>query len=347
MDEAHKETEAILKALEKRITKEYRQAEKEIQNTLDDYLRRFETKDKIWQQWVKDGVKTQTQYNDWRIGQIAIGKRWEEQKRVIAQELSNVNQMAREIVSKKMPDVYALNHNYGTYEVEKGARLDTSYVLYDRDTVESLFEDRKIYHDPGRDTLDRIAQGLEQRWNRQNVQSSILQSILQGESIPKIASRLSETVGEKNRKAAIRNARTITTGVENKGRVDSYNRANKMGIETNKQWIATLDGRTRHTHRAIDGEVVGSNEVFSNGCEYPGDPSGDPAEIYNCRCTLIASIKGFERDASDLSNRRSDKLGDMTYDEWKKAKATSQDIMHGEKVGNAMRKAEIDKYRHV
>jgi len=347
MDEAHKETEAILKALEKRITKEYRQAEKEIQNTLDDYLRRFETKDKIWQQWVKDGVKTQTQYNDWRIGQIAIGKRWEEQKRVIAKELSNVNQMAREIVSKKMPDVYALNHNYGTYEVEKGARLDTSYVLYDRDTVESLFEDRKIYHDPGRDTLDRIAQGLEQRWNRQNVQSSILQSILQGESIPKIASRLSETVGEKNRKAAIRNARTITTGVENKGRVDSYNRANKMGIETNKQWIATLDGRTRHTHRAIDGEVVGSNEVFSNGCEYPGDPSGDPAEIYNCRCTLIASIKGFERDASDLSNRRSDKLGDMTYDEWKKAKATSQDIMHGEKVGNAMRKAEIDKYRHV
>lgn len=347
MDEAHKETEAILKALEKRITKEYRQAEKEIQNTLDDYLRRFETKDKIWQQWVKDGVKTQTQYNDWRIGQIAIGKRWEEQKRVIAKELSNVNQMAREIVSKKMPDVYALNHNYGTYEVEKGARLDTSYVLYDRDTVESLFEDRKIYHDPGRDTLDRIAQGLEQRWNRQNVQSSILQSILQGESIPKIASRLSETVGEKNRKAAIRNARTITTGVENKGRVDSYNRANKMGIETNKQWIATLDGRTRHTHRAIDGEVVGSNEVFSNGCAYPGDPSGDPAEIYNCRCTLIASIKGFERDASDLSNRRSDKLGDMTYDEWKKAKATSQDIMHGEKVGNAMRKAEIDKYRHV
>ena len=347
MDEAHKETEAILKALEKRITKEYRQAEKEIQNTLDDYLRRFETKDKIWQQWVKDGVKTQTQYNDWRIGQIAIGKRWEEQKRVIAQELSKVNQTAREIVSKKMPDVYALNHNYGTYEVEKGARLDTSYVLYDRDTIESLFEDRKIYHDPGRDTLDRIAQGLEQRWNRQNVQSSILQSILQGESIPKIASRLSETVGEKNRKAAIRNARTIITGVENKGRVDSYNRANKMGIETNKQWIATLDGRTRHTHRAIDGEVVGPNEVFSNGCEYPGDPSGDPAEIYNCRCTLIASIKGFERDASDLSNRRSDKLGDMTYDEWKKAKATSQDIMHGEKVGNAMRKAEIDKYRHV
>ena len=319
-DQAHDETEAILKALEKRITKEYRQAERELQTKLDDYLKRFETKDKIWQNWVKEGVKTEQQYKDWRVGQMAIGRRWEAQKESIAQDLSHVNQIARNIVSEKMPDVYALNHNFGTYEVEKGSGIDTGYTLYDRDTVEGLFKDRKIYHDPGRNTASKIAQGLENRWNRQNVQSVMLQGILQGESIPKIATRLSETVGEKNRKAAIRNARTITTGVENKGRVDSYNRANEMGIETQKQWIATLDGRTRHSHRELDGETVGANDVFSNGCEYPGDPHGDPAEIYNCRCSLIASIKGFERDASDLSLRNTNKLEDMTYDEWKAEK---------------------------
>ena len=321
-DQGHKETDAILKTLERQITGVYRQAEEELQATLDDYLKRFTTKDKIWQNWVKEGVKTEQQYKDWRVGQMAIGKRWEDQKNAISRDLANVNQIARNIVSEKMPDVYALNHNFGTYEVEKGSMIDTSYTLYDRDTVEGLFKERKLYHDPGRSTLNKISQGLETRWNRQNVQSAMLQSILQGESIPKIATRLSKEVGERNRKAAIRNARTITTGVENKGRVDSYKRANKMGIETNKQWIATPDGRTRDSHRDIDGEVVGPDELFSNGCEYPGDPGGDPAEVYNCRCTLIASIKGFENDASDLSLRNTSKLGDMTYDEWKADKSS-------------------------
>ena len=345
MDEAYKETEKILKNIERRINREYHQAEIELQEKIDDYFRRFKYKDETWQKWVREGSKTQRQYNDWRIGQMAIGRRWEEQKETIARDMAHANEVARKIVSQKMPDVYALNHNYGTYEVEHGSQIDTGYTMYDHDTVEGLFLNRKIYHDPGRTTLNKIAQGLEQRWNRQNVQSAMMQGILQGESIPKMASRLAETVGEKNRKAAIRNARTITTGVQNKGRIDSYDRANKMGIPTSKQWVATLDGRTRHTHREIDGEVVPEGELFSNGCEYPGDPGGAPEEIYNCRCSVIAAIKGFERDLSDLSNRRSEKLGDMTYDEWKNAKAKSQDITHGDKVSKAMKDAYKSGYK--
>ena len=347
MDEAYKETEKILENIERRINREYHQAEVELQEKIDDYFRRFKYKDETWQKWVREGSKTQRQYNDWRIGQMAIGRRWEEQKETIARDMAHANEVARKIVSQKMPDVYALNHNYGTYEVEHGSQIDTGYTMYDHDTVEGLFLDRKIYHDPGRTTLNKIAQGLEQRWNRQNVQSAMMQGILQGESIPKMASRLAETVGEKNRKAAIRNARTITTGVQNKGRIDSYDRANKMGIPTSKQWVATLDGRTRHTHRVIDGEVVPEGELFSNGCEFPGDPGGAPEEIYNCRCSVIAAIKGFERDLSDLSNRRSEKLGDMTYDEWKNAKAESQDITHGEKVSKAMKDAYKGDYRGI
>ena len=48
-DPAYIATEAIIKELEKRIAKEYKQASKEVQATLDDYLRRFEIKDKKWQ----------------------------------------------------------------------------------------------------------------------------------------------------------------------------------------------------------------------------------------------------------------------------------------------------------
>jgi len=45
-----------------------------------------------------------------------------------------------------------------------------------------------------------------------------------------------------------------------------------------KEWIATLDDVTRDEHAAMNGEIRGVNEVFSNGRMYPGEP--------NCRCVL-------------------------------------------------------------
>lgn len=56
---------------------------------------------------------------------------------------------------------------------------------------------------------------------------------------------------------------------------------------------------------------------YSNGCRYPADPQGRPEEVYNCRCTQIAKLKGFEHDFSDMSWRNDKKLEGMSYDEWK------------------------------
>ena len=88
-----------------------------------------------------------------------------------------------------------------------------------------------------------------------------------------------------------------------------------MGIRLKKQWVATLDGRTRHTHREIDGEIVGIDETFDNGCQFPGDPLGAPGETFNCRCTMIAAVEGHEIDLGerDLSDEYLD------YEDWKSA----------------------------
>ena len=93
-----------------------------------------------------------------------------------------------------------------------------------------------------------------------------------------------------DRTSAIRTARTAFTGAQNAGRMDSYAAAEKMGIKLKKEWLATLDGRTRHPHAALDGEKVGTDEKFSNGCRFPGDPQGRPGEVYNCRCTMVAAL---------------------------------------------------------
>lgn len=120
-----------------------------------------------------------------------------------------------------------------------------------------------------------------------------------------------------NNRASVRYARTMTTGAENAGRNDSYERARKGGIDVRPQWMATLDGRTRDSYRALDGEVQGDDGKFSNGCRFPGDPEGRPEEVYNCRCTEVAHIAGLDKDFSDTSWRPSQLLQNMSYDEWK------------------------------
>ena len=132
------------------------------------------------------------------------------------------------------------------------------------------------------------------RWNVKKMNAEVLQGILQGEPMDKISSRLSKVTGM-NETAAIRNARTMVTGAENKGRQDSYARAEADGIILERTWIATNDSRTRHSHAVLDGETKPIDTPFSNGLMYPGDPSGRPEETWNCRCTVAAVVKGFKK----------------------------------------------------
>lgn len=324
MDEGRKQTDLLLAEMEKKIKKEYKQASQEVEDKLNQYLQSFADKDAKKQSQLNHGLITQQEYDQWRINQMLIGQRWSDMRDNLTQDYLNADKIAKSIVNGYMPEVYALNHNYGTYDVEHKSKIDTSYTLYDRQTVERLMRDNpKMLPPPGRKVSQAIAEGRAKRWNNQHIQSVMMQSLLQGESIPKIANRLAEKVGDSNYKAAIRNARTMTTRAENYGRLDSYKRAQNMGIKMQKQWVATLDQVTRDSHVDLDGETVDVNENFSNGMDCPGG-MGPPEEVYNCRCTMVAQIKGFETDASDLSLRNTDKLGDMSYDEWKEAHQNTQ-----------------------
>ena len=342
-DIGHEETEEILKVLEKDIAKEYAQAEAEVQDKLDNYLKKFEKKDKQKLKQVKEGVISESEYKKWKIGQVAMGGRWREMRDTLAQDFTNSSKIAKSIAFGHMPDVYALNHNYGTFQVEKESLLDTSYTLYDRHTIENLFKGGKFYPSPGKAVTERIKEGKTKAWNQKQIQSVMIQGILQGESNEKIAKRLAKTVGERDRKSDVRNARTMTTCVQNAGRVGSYKRAENMGIDLMQEWLATLDGRTRHEHRLLDGQRVPVGtpfKVHGYEIEYPGDPKAEAFLVYNCRCTLVPSLKGFEVDSSDLSLRRDDRLGDMTYEEWKNEHKngiinTSDNTLKAPRYGNA------------
>lgn len=61
---------------------------------------------------------------------------------------------------------------------------------------------------------------------------------------------------------------------------------------THKEWVSTLDPRTRDSHAQANGQVVKIDEEFRVGDEklaFPGDPSATVGEVANCRCALIGA----------------------------------------------------------
>lgn len=139
----------------------------------------------------------------------------------------------------------------------------------------------------------------DKRWNTKQINSKLIAGLLHGDSIVDIAQSLLEVV-DNNEAAATRNTRTIITGAENAGRMDSYEELEEQGVIQKKVWIATPDDRTRESHLLMDGEEVDIDEPFSNGLMYPGDPSGDAGEVYNCRCTMRTHIVGFTKPSGKV-----------------------------------------------
>lgn len=316
---------------------------------LDDYLRRFKVKDEIKRRQLKDGIISASEYKKWKIGQIAVGEQWKAMQKNIADDLVNKQNIARSIAHGYMPEIYAINMNYSTYAIEKALKIDTSFVLYNRETVEKIIRDNpKLLPPPGKRMKRKIATGEVKKWKQRQVQSVVMQSIIQGESIPNMATRISKTLCSKDRGASIRYARTATTWAENAGRLDSYHRASDMGIELKKTWVAVLDSRTRDAHRELDGQSVPVDEPFVNSIGEimcPGDPDADDENVWNCRCTMITQIDGFERDVSDLDLREDSKLGDMSYEEWKSGHGESQDILEPDEVASIMKSRYISDYK--
>ena len=286
-DKSHILTDQKLEEMEKRLSAIYSEAEKEIQKTADEYFSRFAKQDEAKRKLLEQGKITEDEYKKWRKGKVMYGKRFTEMKEQCAKQLLNVNQTALAYVNGELPEVYAINYNALAGSVDGVGGY--SFTLVDADTVRNLAvtDTSLLPHkelDPARDIP----------WNMKKINAETLQGILQGESMDKIAKRL-RNVQEMNKTQAIRSARTIVTGAENKGRQDSYARAEADGIILQKEWLATNDGRTRHSHAALDGSIVDQDKKFDNGLMYPGDPSGRPEEIYNCRCTLVAKVNGFKK----------------------------------------------------
>lgn len=320
-DLGHKLTDAELAKLERRIAKLYREAGEELQATIDAYFEQFKKRDEEMKALigtVQNGKEwTEADYNQWRLNQIGRGERYQAMRDKVAHRVTDANAVAVSYTNDATPGIYSLNRNYAAYTIEQVAG-NVGFDLWDEQTVKRL-----IVEQPGLMPYypkDRaLKRGIDLAYGKKQITKSVTSSILQGKSIKHMADDLQKRITTMSRDSAIRTARTAVTGAQNAGRMDSYAAAEKMGIKLKKEWLATLDARTRHSHAMLDGEQVAQDKKFSNGCRFPGDPQGPPWEIYNCRCTLVAAVDGV--DTSDgLRRTRDGLISDMTYAQWEASK---------------------------
>lgn len=319
MDDGHREADIELRRLESKLDKEYKRAYKQMKAKTDKYFASFERLDKEKLSLVNSGELSMNDYVLWRQNKFLVGEQYEQFAHSLSRDLTNTNVIAAGMIKESTVGAYYFNYNYAGYEICKSANMNIAFDLVDHATVERIIDKNpQLMPMPRKGTKAYEKwKDKDTRWNYRKIRSSFTQSLLQGESIPHMAKRL-QTVTDMSKAASIRNARTMTTAAESAGRMDRYHEAQEMGIEMQKTWLATLDSRTRDAHIELDQATIGVDEDFENSIgkiRYPGDPLADPENVYNCRCTLISTIKEFPRDFS--GRVLSDDLGDMTYEEWK------------------------------
>lgn len=317
-------TDKTFSQLESRISRMYREAQKDLRKKLEDFTRHHRAKDAEMRRKLKAGKITQAQYQQWITGQVFVGNQWKQKIEQVNNSIKGVMQSASNLTHGKSMDVFAENANYTAYQLEKDLRASINFGLYDTATVSRL-----VGKDP--EILPRrVVNGRKlEAWETKKISNAISQGIIQGEGIDQIADRIARDTCIAADKSSMMYARTAMTCAQNAGMMERLREAEEMGIRVQKRWMAVLDNRTRDSHRDLDGETIDVSEKFSNGLMHPGDPSTNNfSEICNCRCTMAYVYpefkQSFERSASlgydEEGHKLYETVKDMTYREWQKSK---------------------------
>lgn len=138
-----------------------------------------------------------------------------------------------------------------------------------------------------------IANGLQRitdiaETTRSDIGALTTRGIAEGLTEREVASLIYDLAPTKSRSRSQTIARTETHYAANAGAQET---AQATGVEMQREWVASLDERTRDNHVVADGQTVGMNEPFIVGnaqLMYPGDQSaGAPSETINCRCAVV------------------------------------------------------------
>ena len=125
--------------------------------------------------------------------------------------------------------------------------------------------------------------------------AEIVDGVNAGESVPQVAQRVDQVLTYTGSERWPNRARTIaqteTTRAYGAGTVAAgLEQSRVTGRLLRKRWDSRHDTRVREGHREVDGQILPLGMPFYvDGWPlmFPGDPTGPPETVINCRCKLL------------------------------------------------------------
>ena len=273
-DNAYLETQDILNKIIKKLKSLYDKA----YDSLIEIMPATSSESIKMKKWLETGKITQEEYQEWLTEKLLIGRSQRKRLDELSEILTETDLNATNITQENLPEIYLLNSNYTVSRIGEHYHLDINFLIFNEDSVRLLIQENP-------DLLPKT-KNHNQQYNLKKINSAIALGIVNGESIDEIAERVGK-IANTNRISETRTAATMVTSAQNAGRMNGYRRCQKMGMTIKHRWLSATDKHTRASHMAINGQIIAIGEKFSNGLEYPGDSSGNPAEVYNCRCCTV------------------------------------------------------------
>lgn len=306
------------KKLAERLNDIYSIAEKAILAHSQKYLARYQNTEKTVANDVKTGAMSESDAKTVLKNEIFTGYQWETEKEALAEELYDADLEATEYGNSRLDSIYVQSKNYGSYQAEMHYRRDLGLTAL---TIAALTAEEKP-------TPRLLNTAKDIAWNRKVIQSSFVKHLERAKTLKEIGRRSVKLITNRNRNATNNAFEYLFWGVADEGKWESMMQLQKLGIEVEKEWLATLDKHTRDTHRILDGEVMQIDKNFEvNGFKimYPRQPSAPPAMTINCRCRLkynfpkYSDTNHYRRENMKIGGERQT-IPYMTYQEWEEWK---------------------------
>jgi hypothetical protein len=157
-----------------------------------------------------------------------------------------------------------------------------------------------------------------------NIQSALTRGIASGSSYLNTAESIKGQF-ERGLNDALRVVRTESHRAFSEGHLAAHDKAEELGLDVVKVWVATLDNRTRDDHGAMDGQEADKDGYFTapDGSKALGPGLfGIAAQDISCRCVAIDELREYRP-----TTRRVDKEveGNITFREWAEPQGWTQE----------------------
>lgn len=199
-------------------------------------------------------------------------------QRQIDRILDQLNRRQYDHISEYLKECYEMAQAGTLYDLH-GQNIPLMLPVQQEDAVKAAELDAKV--------SGKLYGGYVTELKR-HIQAELTRGISTGLSYGELARNLN-AITRIGLNKAMRIVRTEGHRIQQEGQFQAQHQAKKAGADIVKQWDSTLDGRTRPTHRKLDGQIRELEEPFEaegKKAMYPGG-FGRPEEDINCRCTLL------------------------------------------------------------